>query len=457
MAETSPGSTTQTNPSWSAESTIRDKRQARKLSQAQLRVMVEGIRDQTVSDVQLGAFLMAVCLQGMTVEEQAQLTLAMRDSGVVLKWPGLNGPVLDKHSTGGVGDLVSLVLAPMLAACGAYVPMISGRGLGHTGGTLDKLQSIPGFDVNPGLDRLRKIVREVGFAMVGQGPDLAPADRRMYAARDVTATVSCTPLIVASILSKKLAEGLDGLVMDIKTGNGAVMASAHDARELGKALVLAADAAGLPCTAVFTDMSQPLASSAGNALELEQAVQFLSGGKVNRRLSEVVFSLGSEMLLLGKLSSNQASARELLTASLVNGLAAERFEKMVAMQGGPTNFMSRHEQYLPQASVVRPVLADQPGIVQSIDTRRVGRIVNALGGGRSHERGDIDYAVGLSEICETGQAVNVGDSLAMVHAADQDSADKAVRSLSTAIQLGPRNTEPGPTIHDRISSIEEQE
>ena len=311
---------------------IRRKRDGEVLPGSALGAFVAGVASGEVEEAQLGAFPMAVYLRGMSDEEQAALTLAMRDSGAVLAWPDLDGPVFDKHSTGGVGDLVSLVLAPLVAACGGYVPMISGRGLGHTGGTLDKLESIPGFRVQLTLDALDRTVRAAGFAMVGQGADLAPADRRMYAVRDVTATVDCRPLVVASILSKKLCEGLDGLVMDIKTGNGAIFDDADQALALGQALCDVAAAAGLPCTALVTDMDQPLARSAGNALELREALAFLRGEPVCDRLREVTLALASELLVTGGLAADADQAGARLQAALEGGAAAERFQHMVRLQ-----------------------------------------------------------------------------------------------------------------------------
>ncbi|MEM1413239.1 MAG: thymidine phosphorylase, partial [Pseudomonadota bacterium] len=284
---------------------IRAKRDGLSLSEDAISALIEGVTSGAVEDAQLGAFLMAVYLKGMNRQEQAALTLAMRDSGTVMHWPDLHGPILDKHSTGGVGDLVSLVLAPLVAGCGGYVPMVSGRGLGHTGGTLDKLESIPGFDVMLSRERLEATVRDAGFAMVGQGDDLAPADRRMYAVRDVTETVACIPLIVASILCKKLSEGLDGLVLDIKCGNGAFMTDRDQARALGQELCDVAVAAGLPCTALVTDMNQPLASSAGNALELAEALDFLRGETPAPRLRDVVFALAGELLVTGGLAHDR--------------------------------------------------------------------------------------------------------------------------------------------------------
>jgi thymidine phosphorylase len=346
------------------------KRDGLALSDLQIRTLVEGVSDHSLGDGQLGAFLMAVFLRGMNDAEQVALTLAMRDSGTVLSWQGLDGPVLDKHSTGGVGDLVSLVLAPLVAACGGYVPMISGRGLGHTGGTLDKLESIPGFEVNPPLETMRRIVAQAGFAMVGQGPDLAPADHRMYAVRDVTATVSSIPLIASSILSKKLAEGLDALVMDIKTGNGAFMTDPAQARRLAEDITRIASDAGLQASALLTDMDQPLASNAGNALEMREALDWLRGRPCNARLQAVTLALAGELLQLGGLADSPADAEQKLQQALDSGRAAERFARMVALQGGPADLLERPAEYLPAAPVVVAVPAPHR-------PRQIGRLRRA--------------------------------------------------------------------------------
>lgn len=412
---------------------IRRKRDGEALTGAAIRHFVDGVVDGSVDDAQLGAFLMAIYLRGMAREEQAALTLAMRDSGEVMRWPGLDGPVLDKHSTGGVGDLVSLVLAPLVAACGGFVPMISGRGLGHTGGTLDKLESIPGFNVNPDRASLERLVREAGFAMVGQGDELAPADRRMYAARDVTATVACKPLIISSILCKKLSEGLDGLVMDIKVGNGAFMERRDEAISLGQELCDVAAAAGLRCTALVTDMNQPLANAAGNALEVKAALGFLAGKPTSPRLQDVVYGLAGELLQTGGLAEDEAAARSRLEAAIANGSAAERFARVVAMQGGPGDLLERPDHHLPAAPVVRAIEADQGGWVRGMNTLEIGLIVRDLGGGRVRASDAIDPAVGLSGLAVIGDRVAPGDALAFVHAADDAAAERAAKRLRAAM------------------------
>ena len=304
----------------------------------------------------------------------------------MLDWSHLPGPALDKHSTGGIGDNVSLMLAPALAACGAYVPMISGRGLGHTGGTLDKLDSIPGYRTQPDLDLLRRVVAETGCAIIGQTADLAPADKRLYAIRDVTATVESIPLITASILSKKLAAGLAGLVLDVKTGNGAFMARMEDSVGLATSLVAVANGAGLKASALITDMNEPLASAAGNAVEVMNAVDFLKGNP-DRRLHEVTVALGGELLASGGLAVDDADGCKKIEAAFASGRAAEIFGRMVAALGGPADFLEKPEKHLKAAPVIRPVMADGTGTVTEIDTRAVGIAVVALGGGRMQRRG----------------------------------------------------------------------
>jgi len=428
---------------------IKAKREGQELSPAAIRDFVDGIAAGQVSDAQIAAFAMAVYFQQMSMAEQTAFTLAMRDTGHCLHWSGLDGPVLDKHSTGGVGDLVSLVMAPMLAACGAYIPMITGRGLGHTGGTLDKLESIPGFDVNPSEQVFEQTVRESGLAMTGQGSGLAPADGRLYAVRDVTATVDSIPLIVASILSKKLAEGLDGLVLDIKTGNGAFMRERNRARDLAANLIEVAELAGLPCRALITDMNQPLARNAGNALEIAEAVEFLRGGFRQPRLEDVIMSLGSEMLMLGGLAQNLKSARSMLNRVIENGMAAESFARMVSMQGGPADFIEQPSKYLESAPVVRPLTAPVDGCVEYMETRAIGLSIVTLGGGRKRAEDNIDHRVGLSNFCLVGDNVKQGDPLVTIHAADDAAWETAADMLSEAIVIG-RRKDALPAVYEKL-------
>jgi thymidine phosphorylase len=434
---------------WLPEELIKAKRDGLELTEDAVRDFVQGVAGGYVSDAQIGAFAMAVYFQGMSMTEQSLLTLAMRDSGRTLHWPDLDGPVLDKHSTGGVGDLVSLVVAPMLAACGAYVPMISGRGLGHTGGTLDKLESIRGFNVNPSQHTFDQTVREAGLAITGQGSDLAPADGRIYAVRDVTATVDSIPLIVASILSKKLAEGLNGLVADIKTGNGAFMCERNRAGALARNLIEVAKLAGLPGRALITDMNQPLALSAGNALEVGEAIDFLKNGYRHPRLEEVILSLGSEMLVLGDLAGEVKAARQMLIQVLESGAAAEHFARMVVMQGGPVDLLDSPQKYLTAAPVVRDLVAQVNGYVEYMDTRAIGLSIVALGGGRRQAEDVIDHRVGLSGFRLVGGAVNKGDPLVTIHAADETAWSLAAEKLRQAIVLG-RKVDALPAVYELI-------
>ncbi len=427
---------------------IRKKRDGLPLSRDEVKDFIGGLTSGAISESQVAAFAMAVFFKGMSPEEIVGLTLAMRDSGRVLKWD-LPGPVVDKHSTGGIGDNVSLMLAPMLAACGCYVPMISGRGLGHTGGTLDKLDSIPGYATQPDLTLFRKTVKETGAAIIGQTADLAPADKRLYAIRDVTATVESVPLITASILSKKLAAGLGFLVLDVKTGSGAFMAKTKDAVTLAKSLVRVANGAGLKTAALLTDMDEPLASAAGNAVEVRNAADYLTGKHRDAPLHEVTLALGAELLLLAKLAANAKGARAMLEKTLSSGAAAERFQRMVAALGGPRDFIDRAEAHLPKSPIVRPVFAGKAGQVQAIDTRALGLAIIELGGGRRVASDKIDHAVGLTELAGKGASVSKDRPLAMIHARDDAGFERAAGILRKAYILG-KARRPSPAVLQRI-------
>ncbi|WP_437612922.1 thymidine phosphorylase [Erwinia sp. V71] len=432
---------------------IRKKRDGLPLSDEEIRFFINGVRDNSVSEGQIAALAMTIYFHDMLLAERVALTMAMRDSGTVLNWQSLNlnGPVVDKHSTGGVGDVTSLMLGPMVAACGGYVPMISGRGLGHTGGTLDKLEAIPGFDIFPQDDRFRSIIKEVGVAIIGQTNSLAPADKRFYATRDITATVDSIPLITASILAKKLAEGLDALVMDVKVGSGAFMPTFEQSELLAQAIVGVANGAGCKTTALLTDMNQVLASSAGNALEVREAVQFLTGEYRNPRLLEVTMALCSEMLISGSLAKDDAEARSKLQAVLDNGKAAEVFARMVAAQQGPADFIDHVDRYLPAPMLSKAVYADRPGIVSAMDTRALGMAVVAMGGGRRRASDSIDYSVGLSEMAQLGDSVDGQRPLAIIHAASEASWQEAAQSLKAAITITDVAPEKTPIIYRRIN------
>ncbi|CAO4144417.1 Thymidine phosphorylase [Methylorubrum aminovorans] len=414
---------------------IRDKRDGRAITEADIAGFIEGLTRDAVTEGQAAAFAMAVFFRGLSLDERVALTQAMTQSGTVLAWD-LPGPVLDKHSTGGVGDTVSLPLAAMVAACGGYVPMISGRGLGHTGGTLDKLASIPGYDVAPGLDRFRQVTAAVGCAIIGQTADLAPADRRLYAIRDVTGTVESLDLITASILSKKLAAGLQGLVMDVKAGSGAFMASRADARALAESIVTVANAAGLRTGALITDMDAPLASSAGNAVEVAYAVDYLTGRAREPHFHAVTLALAAEILVIGGLAATRVEAEERLTTALDSGAACAVFSRMVAALGGPADFVEAADRYLPRAPVVRPVTAQASGVVERIETRAVGLAVIGLGGGRTRPQDAIDPRVGFTDLARPGDRLAKDNPIGMVHAADEAAAARAEAALRQAYRIG---------------------
>jgi thymidine phosphorylase len=424
---------------------IRAKRDGRALTSEEVKEFISGLNDGSVSEGQVAAFAMAVFFKGMSADEAVGLTLAMRDSGTVLKWD-LPGPVVDKHSTGGIGDNISLMLAPMLAACGCYVPMISGRGLGHTGGTLDKLDSIPGYNTAPGLELFRKVTRDVGCAIIGQTADLAPADKRLYGIRDVTATVESVPLITASILSKKLAAGLQYLVMDVKFGSGAFMAKLEDAQALAQSLVSVANGAGLKTTALITDMDEPLAPYAGNALEVLHAVGFLKHEIINNRVETVTIELGAELLLSAGLAASQDVARAKLKNVLGNGQAAEIFAKMVAALGGPNDFVNRPEHYLKTAAIIRPIFSNEEGVVAKIATRDLGLAVIELGGGRRRSDDKIDHAVGLSQLLGKNFISDMNTPLCFIHAQDEASFARAEKLIKAAYTLGKNVPETSPVI-----------
>ncbi len=402
-------------------------------------LIAQGLADGSVSDAQAGAFAMAVLTRGIGDAGRVALTRAMRDSGDVMRW-GLPGPVVDKHSTGGIGDTVSLILAPLLAASGVYVPMISGRGLGHTGGTLDKLEAIAGFVCDQTETQFRAIVENVGCAIVAATADLAPADRRLYAIRDESGTVESLDLITASILSKKLAAGLDALVLDVKAGSGAFLKSPDSSDRLARALVQTANGAGCRASTLITDMDQPLARSAGNALEVAEAIRVLRGEA--GALRDLTLQLCAECL---RLAGREADG---LAGRLESGAAAEIFGRMVAAQGGPRDLLDRPDRHLTAAPVTRPVPAPE-GAVAGIDVAALGHAVVALGGGRIRAGDRIDHRVGLSELARLGEPVCRDRPLAVVHAADDTAAQIAVTAVQAAYRIG-APTAPGPLVRDRI-------
>ncbi|MFT5235330.1 MAG: thymidine phosphorylase [Shewanella sp.] len=437
-----------------AQEIIRKKRNAEALSKEEIQFFVKGITDNSVSEGQIAAFGMAVYFNDMNMDERIALTTSMRDSGTVLDWQSLNlnGPIIDKHSTGGVGDVISLMLGPMAAACGGYVPMISGRGLGHTGGTLDKFDAIPGYQTEPDSALFRKVVKEVGVAIIGQTGDLVPADKRFYSIRDNTATVESISLITASILSKKLAAGLDALAMDVKVGSGAFMPTYAASEELARSITAVANGAGTKTTALLTDMNQVLASCAGNAVEVKEAIDFLTGKSRNPRLYEVTMGLCAEMLLLGGIALSESEAREKLNKVLDNGKAAEIFGRMISGLGGPADFVENPGLYLPESKIIRPVYAEQTGFATSMDTRELGLAVVTLGGGRRKPGDVLDYSVGLTQVCALGDEISKHKPIAMIHAQSETAFAEAEIAVRKAIHIGETRPEKTPEIYRYIRS-----
>jgi thymidine phosphorylase len=430
---------------------IRKKRDGGTLSEAEIRFLIEGLTRNTVGEGQVAAFAMAVFFRGMTMAESMALSRAMTESGTVLDWRGdhLDGPVIDKHSTGGIGDKVSLMLAPIMAACGGFVPMISGRGLGHTGGTLDKLDSIPGYATKPSLEKFRRVVRDIGCAIAGATADLAPADARLYAIRDVTATVESIPLITASILSKKLAAGLQALVMDVKAGSGAFMARREDAQMLARSIVDVANGAGLRTAALITDMNQALGRAVGNAVEVAEAVDYLTGKARDPRLHAATMALAGELLNLGGLAGTAEDGRAKAETALAGGKPAEIFGRMVAALGGPADFVEKANRHLPTAPVRRPCFAARAGRVVRIDARAIGVAVVRLGGGRRRAGDGIDHRVGFTEVLGIGDEADADRPLAMIHAASESDAETAAAALRQAFIIG-TEAAAGPVVLETI-------
>jgi thymidine phosphorylase len=426
---------------------IRLKRNGQVLNEQAINGFVSGLVDGNFSDSQVGAMAMAIFQNGMSIDERVHFTKAMMNSGDVLSWEGFDGPIVDKHSTGGVGDKVSFMLAAIVAACGGYVPMISGRGLGHTGGTSDKLESIAGFNVQPSISEFKRIVKDVGVAIISQTDNLAPADKRLYSIRDVTATVESIPLITASILSKKLAAGLDALVMDVKVGNGAMMNNLTDAKALAESIVNVANGAGVKTQAIITDMNQVLGSSAGNAVEMYETAKYLTGKQREPRLHKVVQALASAMLINTNLATDEKEAHKKIDEVLITGLAAEIFERMVAALGGPTNFVENPWDSMQKANIITEIKASQHGYIAQMDTRAVGMSVVGLGGGRTAPGQMVDHTVGFDRILPLGVQVNRGEVIARVHAKDEDSAKRAIEQFSNSLTYSEESPELAPVIY----------
>ncbi len=429
---------------------IRKKRDGLELSKEEIEFFVKGVADWVIPECQISALTMAIFLKGMSKQEIANLTLAMKFSGSVLSWEGFDKPIIDKHSSGGVGDKLSLMLAPMLAACGGYVPMIAGRGLGHTGGTVDKMEAIPGYKTTPDIEEFKQIVKEVGCAIIGQTTSLAPADKRIYAIRDVSGTVESVPLITASILSKKLASGLDALIMDLKCGNGAFMSTLEQGRELAKSIVSVANLAGVKTSAIITDMNQVLGRTIGNAIEVEDAVNYLKGVNREARTHEITIALASEILVLKNLAKDLDDAKAKLEEALNSGKALEIFSKMVTRLGGPADFVDNMDKYLEKAPLVKPVYAPKEGYVTGMKTREIGLILVSMGGGRTKPDQEIDKAVGMTDFCQLGDKVDTKTPLAVVHARDEASYEMVKAELYRLIEISDESKGCGNTIFETI-------
>ena len=420
------------------------------LNKEEIEEFSAGLVNGTVSDSQAAAFAMAVCLRGLSERERVDLTLAMRDSGNVREWC-LPSPVIDKHSTGGIGDNVSLILAPMLAACGAYVPMVSGRGLGHTGGTLDKLESISGYRTQISEEEFEKVVTDVGCAIVGAGDGIAPADKRLYAIRDITGTVESVDLITSSILSKKLAAGLQGLILDVKVGSGAFMQDIEEARVLARSLVSVANGAGCKTSALLTDMNQSLASSAGNALEVKSALAVLKNEPGEERLLNVTLALGSSILVTAGIFSNENTAKEILSQSLSSGKAAEIFGRMVSALGGPNDFLDKSNKYIPVATNIVDFLSPNSGYLESVNGRVLGQAIIELGGGRKQAIDMLDHSVGLDQFLQIGEKVEQGDPLLRIHSSNYRDMERAKNLLLEAFKFSKNPVASKPLILESIN------
>ncbi len=430
---------------------IRKKRNKLTLNKEEIEFLIKGISNGNIADVQAASFTMAAFLNGLNKEETLNLTLAMRDSGEKISFEGIDAPIVDKHSTGGVGDKVSLMLAPMLASSGVYVPMIAGRGLGHTGGTLDKLDSIEGYNTKADISVFKKTVKNVGCAIIGQTASLAPADKKLYAIRDVCATVESIPLITASILSKKLSAGLKYLVMDIKCGNGAFMENKKKALELARSIVDVANGADTKTTALLTDMDSVLGTSVGNALELKEALDYLKGKKPSLRLHEVTVALCQELLINCKVSKNITTARDMLQKSIDKGYAFERFVKMAASLGANTNILENYETKLPKAKYVEPIYAKTSGYVSKIDTRSIGLGVIMLGGGRTHPEQNINYTTGFTSFCQIGDKLDSNTPLCYIHAEDKEKIKEVSQLIKNAITISDKKVKNKSVIIERVS------
>jgi len=431
---------------------IRKKRDRHSLSKEEITFFVQGLTDGSFSDPQIASMSMAIFSNGMSAEETVWMTNAMTQSGDTLDWQDVldSDLVCDKHSTGGVGDKVSLALAPILAACGLFVPMISGRGLGHTGGTLDKFDSIPGYNTHPSIDTFRKVVKDVGCAIIGQTSNLAPADKKLYSIRDVVGTVESLPLITSSILSKKIASGLKSLVLDVKVGNGSFNATLDVAQNLAVSLVSVAKEAGLQCEAILTDMNQILGRSAGHALEVVECVEYLTMDKKHPRLESIINELVTSILMMAKKIS-RTQATEEIHKVLNNGLAAEKFEKMVSALGGSNSFLSNYKTEMSKAPYIEDISLGKKGHIKEIKTRELGLILIELGGGRKQVNDNINYLVGFDNVIGIGDSVDASTPVIQVHAKSKDDFDRAKDQIIKCFILSDGKVSPLQSIYETIN------
>ena len=429
---------------------IRKKRAGEEMTAEEIRFVIDGVVSGSIPDYQTAAWAMAVCFNGMSDAETAELTLAMAHSGDVVDLSAIRGVKVDKHSTGGVGDKTTLILAPMVAACGVPVAKMSGRGLGHTGGTIDKLESIPGFRTELGRDEFFAQVNGIGVSVIGQSGNIAPADKKLYALRDVTGTVESIPLIASSVMSKKIAAGADAILLDVKFGSGAFMKTAEDAIVLAKAMVAIGTEVGRTTVAAITDMDQPLGRLIGNALEVREAIEILRG-EGPEDLRELCLELGSQMLVLGGQARDEAEARDKLKSAIDSGAALDKLGQMIAAQGGDAK-IARQPELLPQAAARIPVLSAADGYVHGIDAEEIGLAAMRIGAGRAAKEDKIDYAVGVELIAKRGDRVSKGDTLAILHArGDDEAARSAAEQIVGAYELGDEAPAANPLIYAIVS------
>ena len=431
---------------------IRKKRDNKTLTEDEIKSFVLGLTDSSFSDSQIASMSMAILINDMSKEETIWLTNAMTNSGDKLNWQDIvdSELVCDKHSTGGVGDKVSLILAPILAASGVYVPMISGRGLGHTGGTLDKFDAIPGYNTSPSIDIFRKVVKEVGCAIIGQTSNLAPADKKLYSIRDTVGAVESIPLITSSILSKKIASGLKNLVLDVKVGNGSFNDTKDVAVNLANSLVSVAKGAGLQCQAILTDMNQVLGWNAGHSLEIRECAEYLTNKRKNKRLEKITNELIASVLMMATKIEKQESY-EKINQVLNNGKAAEKFNKMVHALGGPIDFLDKYNSHLQFSSHVGEIKADKAGSIDSIETRKLGLILIELGGGRKHINDKINYTVGYENVMSVGEDVDTTTTLLRVHASSQDDFDRVKDEIKKCFVISSNKSDSLDTIYQTIN------